>query len=71
MTDKTINSGVVLDVRVGEELCIDAGNCPVDERGTIRVVVEKKDGQRARLRVIAPRSIIVSRPQPRSAVKAA
>lgn len=71
MTEKPNNSGVVLDVRVGEELCIDAGNCPVDERGNIRVLVEKKDGQRARLRVIADRRIIVSRPQPRIAVKAA
>lgn len=64
------NSGVALDVRVGEELQIDVPE-GMQEGSRVRVFVEKKDGQRARLRVVADRRIIVSRPQPRIAVKAA
>ena len=64
------NSGVVLDVRVGEELSIDVPE-GMGNGSRVRVFVERKDGQRARLRVIADRRIIVSRPQPRLAVKAA
>lgn len=64
------NSGVVMDVRVGEELVIDAENRTLNA-GRIRVLVEKKDGQRARLRVIADESIIVRRPPSRIAAKAA
>lgn len=64
------NSGVALDVRVGEELLIDVPE-GMQEGSRVRVFVEKKDGQRARLRVVADRRIIVSRPQPRIAVKAA
>jgi hypothetical protein len=63
------NSGVVMAVRVGEELVIDAENRTVNA-GRIRVLVEKKDGQRARLRVIADESIIVRRPPPRITAKA-
>lgn len=64
------NSGVALDIRVGEELLIDVPE-GMQEGSRVRVFVEKKDGQRARLRVVADRRIIVSRPQPRIAVKAA
>ena len=64
------NSGVVLDVRVGEELSIDVPE-GMGNGSRVRVFVERKDGQRARLRVIADRRIIVSRPQSRIAVKAA
>jgi len=60
---KTTNPGVVMDVRVGHELLID--------NGRIRIVVEKKEGQRARLRVIADKCIIVSRPPQEIAVQAA
>lgn len=67
---KDKNSGVALDVRVGEELQIDVPE-GMQEGSRVRVFVEKKDGQRARLRVVADRRIIVSRPQPRIAVKAA
>ncbi|MBX3653202.1 MAG: hypothetical protein KF686_03390 [Ramlibacter sp.] len=63
MTESSNNQGVVLDVRVGEELRIDVDKSLGDVPG-IRVLVEKKEGQRARLRVIADRRIIVSRPQP-------
>jgi sRNA-binding carbon storage regulator CsrA len=45
-------TGVTVDVRVGETLTI----------GSIRITVERKDGQRARLRVVAERSILISRP---------
>lgn len=63
------HSGVVIEVRVGEELVIDAENA-TQNAGRIRVLVERKDGQRARLRVIADESIIVRRPAPRIAAKA-
>ena len=49
-----MNKGMIVDVKVGQELKID--------NGRIRIVVEQKDGKRARLRVIADKSIIVSRP---------
>lgn len=64
MTDKT-NSGVVMDVRVGEELTLDLDASLGLSIGPIRVKVEKKDGQRARLRVVADQRIIVRRPPPR------
>jgi hypothetical protein len=76
VSDKT-NAGVVMDVRVGEELTLDLAGllgeaalgdglslCP------ITVKVEKKDGQRARLRVVADQRIKVCRPQPRIPAKA-
>jgi hypothetical protein len=74
MSDKT--AGVVMDVRVGEELSLDltgllgatlGGGLSL---GPITVKVEKKDGQRARLRVVADQRIKVSRPQPRIPAKA-
>lgn len=49
-----MSKGMIVDVKVGQELKID--------NGRIRIIVEQKDGKRARLRVIAERSIIVSRP---------
>lgn len=49
-----MSQGKVIDVKVGQELNI--------ENGRIRIVVEQKDGKRARLRVIADKSIIVSGP---------
>ena len=49
-----MSKGMIVDVKVGQELKID--------NGRIRIVVEQKDGKRARLRVIADKSIIVSRP---------
>lgn len=49
-----MSKGMIVDVKVGQELKID--------NGRIRIVVEQKDGRRARLRVIADKSIIVSRP---------
>lgn len=76
MNDKA-NAGVVMDVRVGEELTLDLCELLVDvarrgglSLGPITVKVEKKDGQRARLRVVADQRIKVSRPQPRIPVKA-
>lgn len=50
----THQPGKVVDVKVGQEINIDEGR--------IRIVVEHKDGKRARLRVIADKSIIISRP---------
>jgi pyruvate kinase len=47
--------GISMDVKVGQEINIDDGR--------IKILVEQKDGKRARLRVIADKSIIVSRPQ--------
>lgn len=63
MTDKT-HSGVAIDVRVGEELTLEVEGSPEFSLGPIRVRVEKKDGQRARLRIVADPRIIVRRPPP-------
>lgn len=52
--DKRPGNGATIDVRVGETLTI----------GTIRITVERKDGQRARLRVVAGEDILISRPKP-------
>lgn len=60
MTEKT-HSGVAVDVRVGEELTLDLGALGLP---SVRVFVERKDGQRARLRVVADPRIIVRRPPP-------
>lgn len=49
-----MSKGMIVDVKVGQEINID--------NGRIRIVIEHKDGKRARLRVIADKSIIVSRP---------
>jgi sRNA-binding carbon storage regulator CsrA len=51
-TDGKNNSGVCMDVRVGQSLMI----------GNVKVTVEKKDGQRARLRVVADKGIVICRP---------
>ena len=48
-------NGMVMDVKVGEEILI--------ADGQIRIIVEQKDGKRARLRFIADKSIIIKRPQ--------
>lgn len=69
MNDKP-NSGVVIDVRVGEELTLDLDAALGLSLGPIRVKVEKKDGQRARLRVVADQRIMVRRPPPRIPAKA-
>jgi hypothetical protein len=60
MTPKP-HPGVSVDVRVGEELTLDLAALGLS-LGTIRVLVERKDGQRARLRVVADARIKVSRP---------
>jgi len=57
--------GVVIDVRVGEELTLDVDAATGLSLGPITVKVERKDGQRARLRVVANPRIIVRRPPPR------
>lgn len=54
-------AGVVMDVRVGEELTIDLSGV-TGALGVVTVKVERKDGQRARLRVVADKRILVSRP---------
>lgn len=60
--------GLVIDVREGQEVTFDT----CSSLGKIRVIVEKKEGKRARLRVVADKGIIVSRPAPESiAVQAA
>ncbi len=46
--------GVVMDVSLGETIRIDDGK--------IQVIVEQKSGQKARLRIIADRSIKIDRP---------
>jgi hypothetical protein len=69
MTEKT-NAGVSIDVRVGEEITLDADAVTGLRLGPIRVLVERKDGQRARLRIVADPRIMVRRPQPRIKVKA-
>ena len=54
MTDKEkshSNPGVVMDVRVGQALMI----------GNVRVSIEKKTGQVARLRVVADKGIPIRR----------
>ncbi len=66
MSDRA-NSGVVMDVKVGEELTLELDPALELALGPIRVKVEKKDGQRARLRVIADQRIKVRRPSPRFA----
>lgn len=50
---KRPGTGATIDVRVGETLTI----------GSIRITVERKDGQRARLRVVAAEDILISRPK--------
>lgn len=60
-TEQKHNRGVAMDVRVGQSLMI----------GNVRVTVEKKDGQRARLRVVADKDILICRPPPEIAVNAA
>jgi hypothetical protein len=71
MNDRA-NAGVVMDVRVGEELTLDLAALLAAvasgaglSLGPITVKVERKDGQRARLRVVADQRIKVSRPPPR------
>lgn len=59
-------SGVLVDVRVGEELHLELPPELEAALGRIAVKVEKKDGQRARLRVLADERIIVRRPPPHS-----
>lgn len=53
--------GVAMDVRVGHSLMI----------GNVRVTVEKKAGQLARLRVVADSNIIIRRPPPEIAANVA
>jgi pyruvate kinase len=48
------SSGVVMEVAPGETVRIDDGK--------ILVIVEQKSGQKARLRIIADRSIVIDRP---------
>ena len=50
----TTRPGVSVDVQVGSELRLDDGR--------IRIIVEKKEGRFARLRVIADKGVIVNRP---------
>lgn len=59
--DGKSNTGVLMDVRVGQSLMI----------GNVKVTVEKKDGQRARLRVVADRDILICRPPLEIAVNTA
>jgi pyruvate kinase len=49
-----MSQGMTVDVKVGQEIDID--------NGRVRIIVEQKDGKRARLRVIADKGIIISRP---------
>lgn len=48
------NRGVAIDVRVGQSLMI----------GSVRVTVERKTGQIARLRVAADESVVIRRSHP-------
>jgi sRNA-binding carbon storage regulator CsrA len=59
--DGKSSTGVLMDVRVGQSLMI----------GNVRVTVEKKDGQLARLRVVADRDILIRRPPLEIAANAA
>lgn len=45
------NAGILMDVRVGQSLMI----------GNVKVTVEKKAGQLARLRVVANGSVLIQR----------
>lgn len=47
-----VTPGVVMDVKVGHSLMI----------GNVRVTVEKKAGQLARLRVVSSEGILIARP---------
>ena len=47
-----VTPGVVMDVKVGHSLMI----------GNVRVTVEKKAGQLARLRVVSSEDILIARP---------
>lgn len=49
-----MSQGMTVDVKVGQEIDID--------NGRVRIIVEQKDGKRARLRVIADKGIMISRP---------
>lgn len=47
--------GVTMDVHVGETVKIDGGK--------ICLVVEQKSGQKARLRIVAPREVVIEWPK--------
>ena len=47
-----VTPGVVMDVKVGHSLMI----------GNVRVTLEKKSGQLARLRVVTSEDILIARP---------
>jgi hypothetical protein len=49
-----MSQGMTVDVKVGQEIDID--------NRRVRIIVEQKDGKRARLRVIADKGIMISRP---------
>ena len=49
-----MSQGMTVDVKVGQEIDID--------NGRVRIIIEQKDGKRARLRVIADKGIMISRP---------
>jgi hypothetical protein len=51
-TPHKVTPGVVMDVKVGHSLMI----------GNVRVTVEKKAGQLARLRVVSSEDILIARP---------
>lgn len=55
MTLGTQRSGVVMDVAVGDKVSLDGGN--------ILIVIEQKSGQKARLRIMAPKAVSIEWPK--------
>lgn len=55
MSAQAQRSGVVMELNVGEKVSIDGG--------TVVVIVEQKSGQKARLRIVAPKAIAIEWPK--------
>ena len=56
-----IRSGLVLDMRVGESVCLRGVNGVDSEK--IVLILEQKDGRKARVRIQAGQSVKVGKPE--------
>lgn len=61
--------GLVLEMRVGESVSLSAlkNFCGDVDSDKIVLILESKDGQRARVRIQAPRSVRIGQPEPHPA----
>jgi len=56
-----IHRGLVMDIRVGEQICLRGTNGVDSEK--IILILESKDGRKARLRVVAAPTVKVGKPE--------